>query len=73
MKRRARARRLDLLDTLPPLSDEAAVALTSFLAELACQLEGRLLGQILRHRDQQREDRSQHRSTMPTEPSDPPF
>lgn len=61
MKRR-RPRQPDLLDTLPPLSDEAAVALTEFFTELAYRLEGRLLGQILRYRNQRREDSPQHPS-----------
>jgi hypothetical protein len=65
MKRRRRRIQPDLLETLPPLSDEAAVALTEFFAELAYRLDGKFLGQILRYRNQQREDSMQHRSATP--------
>ncbi len=72
MKRR-RPPQPDLLDTLPPLSDEAAVALTGFLAELAYRLDGKFLGQILRYRNRQREDQPHPRSTTPPGPTDLPF
>lgn len=61
---------------LPPLSDEAAVALTEFFTELAYRLEGWLLGQILRYRNQQREDSPQHpsdRAPRSDRRRDPPF
>lgn len=72
MKRR-RPPQPDLLDTLPPLSDEAAVALTEFFAELAYRLDGKFLGQILRYRKRQREDGMRHRAATPPEPIDPLF
>ena len=56
-----------------PLSDEAAVALTGFFAELAYRLDGKFLGQILRYRSQQREASMQQRSATPPEPTAPPF
>lgn len=70
MKRR-RPPQPDLLDTLPPLSDEAAVALTEFFAELAYRLDGKFLGQIHRYRNQQREDAMQQRSATLPKPTDP--
>lgn len=73
MKRRRRRIQPDLLDTVPPLSDEAAVALTEFFAELVYRLDGKFLGQILRYRNQQREDAMQQRSVPPPQQTHPPF
>lgn len=72
MKRRRRIQP-DLLDTLPPLSDEAAVALTEFFAELAYRLDGKFLGQILRYRNQQREGAMRRPPAPPPEQTDLSF
>jgi hypothetical protein len=53
----------NLLDTLPPLTDEAAAVLAQFLADLHAQFESRYFGQIRRDH--------QARRPQPPDPNQP--
>jgi hypothetical protein len=69
---RRRRRRVDLLDTLPPLSDEAVVMVADFLAELLCRFEGRYYAQIHRYYEKRRAHRQPGIQPPPAD-TDPPF
>lgn len=67
---RRRRRPPDLLDTLPPISDQAAAAMADLLAELLCRFEGRYYFQIRRYYEQHRPRRG---LPAPRVSTDPPF
>ena len=65
-----------LLDALPPLPDEAVVALAEFLSELHLRFETMYYGQIRRYYAQQPhgpDDIEPPAPLAPADDSDPPF